>query len=1076
MQASLVIDDTSLLLLLAIVLALSLSIYTSRAYQPLIHPLILARQAEVSKVRQTNESAVYRNANTPSGFDLAEKPRKEALNIAALLAAGATGNEANHRRNVYDHAASNAEVIADAKAFAGGLAQLASASSSLQVCAAVSVDLDSYESLVALLAGAHAAEAGSVHTLVLPPSTLVQYKPTSLPTRAASAGVRAINFLVTTLQALEQRALSLELLDHSAVVVLPSRSEAEQAGSLASGSGQMRFVSFQEVVEAGSSSRGPDRTAGGGDLAAVHSHYWQGERGWTSVSHGSLVAGVTTHLSLYPADKIPSLSDRIFVEASGAPSTPTAPLMAAASPSGLALALLALYTGASLMASTLTLSWDDPNPAATKRLVDCAPTLIYASDKGASSLACALTTVSRRSPIAGLAAKSKLYTVRNGAYGRQGLLDRLVYRSSREATGCLNLRGLVIVGPGSSVTQGLLDSLRMHLGCAVQNAYLPAAAPRSDKAGATAYAVTAPVCATHNFDLQAFADQIPAHVGPPAVSVEVKLVQSARANSLGFKIDGDKPRGFEGDPMGEVYVRGKTVTGDDAVNQEWFATGDLAGFRTNGTLVVYQDSVDSEPVAVPTLSSRKPVLRQRRSKLAFGGKAATAALALVALLGVAGGPSSVVRAADVRKRSGNNSTLTELARMGMLAGQRASWEQGVAQSALLELDSPSWTVFTSNKGGPPYKPSNVRNDAVEIPTTVLSMAYHSAARQDRLGRLAFRITGDENITTGSALDGASPGEHVLLAAWLNGELDRDTGQLGRGIYANAARKALDYILTDVPRSRSGAISHRASSVSLWSDAIYMGPPFIAYYGLMTRNDSLLQLAYDQVRLYRDGLMHTEGSGAHLWGHIRFVDNGTWEDGGAWATGNGWVAAGMLRVLATIEQSPVSAEMTSQKTDLIDWITELLDAAYPLLDEDSLLFHNYMNETDTFLDAAGTALLTYATFRLASVTGNDRHVDQAERIYARLGTALTHEATFRDGFETVDVLGFTQAGDTSSESLSFMMLMDAARRDHRSGGIARITGTNAASTSGAGESRAGPVAVAVAVATSVAVAAAVMAGV
>lgn len=29
----------------------------------------------------------------------------------------------------------------------------------------------------------------------------------------------------------------------------------------------------------------------------------------------------------------------------------------------------------------------------------------------------------------------------------------------------------------------------------------------------------------------------------------------------------------------------------------------------------------------------------------------------------------------------------------------------------------------------------------------------------------------------------------------------------------------------------------------------MGPPFFALYGLMTNNQTLLQLAYDQVRLY-----------------------------------------------------------------------------------------------------------------------------------------------------------------------------------------------------------------------------------
>ncbi|EPQ31971.1 uncharacterized protein PFL1_00169 [Pseudozyma flocculosa PF-1] len=1050
MAFSLVIDDLSLALLLGIVVALSASIYTARAYQPLIHPLILSRQADVSKVRQTNESAIYRNANSPSGFDLAEKPRKEATSIAALVAAGAKGTEAQHSRQIYDRQATNAHIARDSAAFAAGLVKLSSAPAS-QICAAITVEMDSYESLVALLAGAHSASSSPFHTLVLAPSSISDKPPSSVPPKVASAGARAISAIFTTPTALRD-VLSLGPLDPSALVILPTQQDVAQASN-DGGSHRLRFVSFQDVLDAGSAGSDGGDKAGSADLAAIHSHYWRGKQGWTAVSHGSLISGVTTHLSFYPADKIPSTSDRIYVEASASKTSLTPPMMATVTPSGLAIALLALYTGAGLAASTLTNSWEDANPAVTKKLFDFAPTLIYATAEGASSLACALTTVSRRASLSGLATRSRLYTLRNGTYGRHGLFDALVYRRSREATGCLYVRNVVIVGQGSSVLQGLLDSLRIHLGCAVQNTYLPSSlSSTADVANADedAYCATAPISATHSFDLQAFADkddegnQLPAHVGPPAVSVEIKVVQTPRASTLGLTIDGNKPEGFQDDPMGEVYVRGKTLTGSVDGAQQWLKTGDLAGFRANGTLVVFQDAAESAPVGVPTLSSRHPVSRRRRSRALFGpSKGLTAAaVSLLAMVGLLGLSAPLVQAAD------SNSTLVEVARTGMLAGQRASWEQGTGQSALLELDYPAWSVFTSKSGGPPYKPSNVRSDAGNLPYSVLSMAYHSAARQDRLGRLAFRISGDENITAGSALDGTSAGEHVLLAAWIDGELDRTTGELGSGMYADAARRALNYILEDVPRSQTGAISHRATYASLWSDAVYMGPPFIAYYGLMTRNDSLLQLAYDQVRLYRDGLRYTEGNGANLWGHIRFADNATWTDAGTWVTGNGWVTAGMLRVLATIEQSAASNRMTSQKTDLVNWIGEVLDAAYPFLDEQSLLFHNYLNQTDSFLDSAGTALMVYSTFRLASVTGRDRHVDVAERIYGRLQTALSREGIFRSGFPTVDVLGFTHQGDTSSESLSFMMLMDAARRDYRAGGIARVTGTDVADSNGA----------------------------
>ena len=66
-----------------------------------------------------------------------------------------------------------------------------------------------------------------------------------------------------------------------------------------------------------------------------------------------------------------------------------------------------------------------------------------------------------------------------------------------------------------------------------------------------------------------------------------------------------------------------------------------------------------------------------------------------------------------------------------------------------------------------------------------------------------------------------------------------------------------------------------------ADFVYMAPPFIAYFGAL-QNDSgglaLLQIAYDQIRLYRDALFDEDVS---LWRHIAL---GSTKDTGHWATG------------------------------------------------------------------------------------------------------------------------------------------------------------------------------------------------
>lgn len=65
-----------------------------------------------------------------------------------------------------------------------------------------------------------------------------------------------------------------------------------------------------------------------------------------------------------------------------------------------------------------------------------------------------------------------------------------------------------------------------------------------------------------------------------------------------------------------------------------------------------------------------------------------------------------------------------------------------------------------------------------------------------------------------------------------------------------------------------------------ADFVYMAPPFIAYYGALQGNAdgrALMQIAYDQCKLYRDALRDESG----LWKHVVL---GTWQDNEHWATG------------------------------------------------------------------------------------------------------------------------------------------------------------------------------------------------
>ena len=91
----------------------------------------------------------------------------------------------------------------------------------------------------------------------------------------------------------------------------------------------------------------------------------------------------------------------------------------------------------------------------------------------------------------------------------------------------------------------------------------------------------------------------------------------------------------------------------------------------------------------------------------------------------------------------------------------------------------------------------------------------------------------------------------------------------------------------------------------------MGPPFLAYYGALAGNQTLLQMAFDNVRLYREALL-VDGPTGPLWAHI-FNETGgfVFNDDGIWATGNGWAALGAQRVQMIIAKSAFADQMTEQ---------------------------------------------------------------------------------------------------------------------------------------------------------------------
>ncbi|EAU81609.2 hypothetical protein CC1G_02625 [Coprinopsis cinerea okayama7 len=361
---------------------------------------------------------------------------------------------------------------------------------------------------------------------------------------------------------------------------------------------------------------------------------------------------------------------------------------------------------------------------------------------------------------------------------------------------------------------------------------------------------------------------------------------------------------------------------------------------------------------------------------------------------------------------------------------QASWEIGTRAQAILELNATTYSVFSGSSLPPP---STVPDDVAGAMQPLFDIAR---------GILEGLNPSQDNpqplMQDGSAADPAANGITILLANWTQ----QDDGN---GTYAKAAQNQLAYLYSDaVPKTGDGAISHRVDQLQLWSDFVYMVPPFLAYYGVTTSNRTLLTEAFNQVRLYRSYLRDNETG---MWRHILLGESGN--DEGYWTTGNGWAAAGMLRVHATMQNSQYSNSLQEEQFALASWVAEIHEAIYPHLAKD--IFTNYADQPASspgnFHDAASTALLAATVYRASAHLHQHTHIPSAERSRRRLFSvdAGGRDANFSslegynhfspDGWLTpvVNPHQYGEEGSQSAEGQAFVLMLHAAYNEWKEDG-------------------------------------------
>jgi hypothetical protein len=339
------------------------------------------------------------------------------------------------------------------------------------------------------------------------------------------------------------------------------------------------------------------------------------------------------------------------------------------------------------------------------------------------------------------------------------------------------------------------------------------------------------------------------------------------------------------------------------------------------------------------------------------------------------------------------------------------WEIGTAGEALLELLSPKKAVFGSNPFPRGKIPSNIftMDDA-------LVYVFHNV-----------RIWDGPTIVYNnySVSDPASLGVSAVMI-----------GQHWYG-WLQAAGKQKDDLLNEAPRYGNGAISHRVEVAELWSDAMFMFPPFLAYYGVATKEVDLLKKAVEQIELYRDVLMIQEGQRKGLWRHI--VGPSEKADDGAWSTGNGWVVYGMARVRATISGWPTSKEAMQVEIAALDrYMQETIDAVIATDDSPSGLLRNYLGDKSWFAETAGTSLITAAAYRLGMfmppTAERDRILRWADKKRRAVFQHVDLDGVARPAVHSLKHDQREPFSGINPEGQSFLLMLGAAWRDCYCAGV------------------------------------------
>ncbi|CED84649.1 hypothetical protein [Phaffia rhodozyma] len=624
------LSDVSLILLSITVCMAAYLKYFSRP-SPLVHPLLLGKQSDLSATREKNQSGIYRNWATGHGSPLSLRPAsslKTVANIADIKCP---------QRFIYEIKISNDLLKLRANNVSKGLISLLSTSRTDKASKGILNLLpDGFDSL--LLSIAMSLQPDVSHPLLTLSNPALFNHVVGLPVPPAVIVVSA-KILKDVLGELAGAGYSNRTIVYAASSgVEQETSQIQEVVEMAK-EYALKVVSWQEVEALGSAMKDTDRANSAKGEGPFAIQFWEDdeEKPQTStVTHQNVTSGIASVLSLFPAHKRPSPATNDMVVS-------CIPL---AQPVGITLALASIWSGAGFRTVDEE-EWqedqaqtEEKNGSISKRetvqLMNMlhpekpSPTIVFLSTPMLVEWSSEIENGSHPYLPANIfrdaAKQHQLANIADGYVGRSGYLEKFYWKPLRLASlkkwaekanmsarrGIKpeiedKIRAVIVVGPTPSPRQ--LLSAQIHLSLPITRI-------------TTSLTSTSPLFISHFHDLQqlppmsvpttptfnpreiAFtpkssqsfqkgttknvdsvewedaAEEDPvlvgAHTGPPASNIEV-LVR---------ELDEDV---FEetGDIEGVVWIRGPTVLGGTQDEKGWTKTALRTRVLKNGAFSMF---------------------------------------------------------------------------------------------------------------------------------------------------------------------------------------------------------------------------------------------------------------------------------------------------------------------------------------------------------------------------------------------------------------------------------------------------------------------------------------------------------